>query len=153
MASNVIKGTNQKLGIALNDRLIIRNKRYIINNFTTDLTTGEANFELITDYRGVDAASSVGYRFATNSDVKTDRGALVFNNTIYLNDNDGVAILSSDNFLTFESTTYYHTEDINLEITVPYNGTGVDRFGTVMIEYIKDGVISNEIIIVEQTAI
>ena len=37
--------------LKLNDRLIIRDKRYLINTFTTDLTTGEVQFELITDNR------------------------------------------------------------------------------------------------------
>jgi hypothetical protein len=37
--------------LKLNNRVIIRDKRYIINSFTTDLTTGEASFELITDLR------------------------------------------------------------------------------------------------------
>lgn len=37
--------------LELNDRLIIRDKRYIINSFTTDLTTGEVDFELINDFR------------------------------------------------------------------------------------------------------
>ena len=37
--------------LKLNNRIIIRDKRYIINSFTTDLTTGEASFELITDLR------------------------------------------------------------------------------------------------------
>ena len=37
--------------IKLNDRLIIRDKRYLINTFTTDLTTGEVQFELLTDFR------------------------------------------------------------------------------------------------------
>ena len=35
----------------LNDRVIIRDKRYVINKFTTDLTTGEVDFELLTDFR------------------------------------------------------------------------------------------------------
>jgi hypothetical protein len=35
----------------LNDRLVIRDKRYTINSFTTDLTTGEASLELINDFR------------------------------------------------------------------------------------------------------
>ena len=42
--------------LKLNDRLIIRDKRYIINSFTTDLTTGEVDFELLNDFR---VASSV----------------------------------------------------------------------------------------------
>lgn len=37
--------------LKLNDSLIIRDKRYIINTFTTDLTTGEVQFELLTDQR------------------------------------------------------------------------------------------------------
>jgi hypothetical protein len=37
--------------LKLNDRIIIRGKRYIIQSFTTDLTTGEVDFLLITDFR------------------------------------------------------------------------------------------------------
>ena len=37
--------------IKLNDRLIIRDKRYIINTMKVDLTTGEVDFELINDFR------------------------------------------------------------------------------------------------------
>jgi hypothetical protein len=39
--------------LKVNDRVIIRDKRYIINQFTTDLTTGEVNFELLTDFRTI----------------------------------------------------------------------------------------------------
>jgi hypothetical protein len=38
-------------GLQLNDRLIIRDKRYIINSMQSNLTTGEVNFELILDFR------------------------------------------------------------------------------------------------------
>jgi hypothetical protein len=38
--------------IKLNNRLIIRDKRYIINNMKIDLTSGEVDFELINDFRG-----------------------------------------------------------------------------------------------------
>jgi hypothetical protein len=37
--------------LKLNDRIIIRGKRYIIQSFTTDLTTGEVDFTLVTDFR------------------------------------------------------------------------------------------------------
>jgi hypothetical protein len=154
MASNVIKGTNQKLGIALNDRLIIRNKRYIINNFTTDLTTGEANFELITDYRGVDAASSVGYRFATYSDVQTDKETIDFETVIYLNDYDSFGIKGAMSFLSYPTTGFQEYGDFLLPITIPENTTGLDRYDEVGIEYYKDGVLQvTESIIVFQTAI
>jgi hypothetical protein len=39
--------------LKLNDRVIIRDKRYLINSFTTDLTTGFASFELLTDLRDI----------------------------------------------------------------------------------------------------
>jgi len=37
--------------LKLNNRLIIRDKRYIINNMKIDLTSGEVDFELINDLR------------------------------------------------------------------------------------------------------
>jgi hypothetical protein len=38
-------------GLKLNDRVIIRDKRYTINSYTTDLTTGEVDLELLNDFR------------------------------------------------------------------------------------------------------
>jgi len=43
----------QLLNLKLNDRIVIRDKRYVINQFTTDLTTFESDFELIQDFRSV----------------------------------------------------------------------------------------------------
>jgi hypothetical protein len=37
--------------LRLNDRLVIRDKRYIINSMQSNLTTGEVNFQLILDFR------------------------------------------------------------------------------------------------------
>jgi hypothetical protein len=39
--------------LKLNDRVVIRDKRYIINTFTTDLTTGEVQLNLLTDFRAI----------------------------------------------------------------------------------------------------
>ena len=39
--------------LKVNDRVIIRDKRYIINQFTTNLTSGEVQFELLTDFRTI----------------------------------------------------------------------------------------------------
>lgn len=38
-------------GLKLNDRLIIRDKRYIINDMQSNLTTGDVNFSLYLDFR------------------------------------------------------------------------------------------------------
>lgn len=37
--------------IKLNDCLIVRDKKYLINSFTTDLTTGVVDFDLLTNFR------------------------------------------------------------------------------------------------------
>lgn len=41
------------LKLRLNDRIVIRDKRYIINQYTTDLNTFEVDFELIQDFRSI----------------------------------------------------------------------------------------------------
>jgi hypothetical protein len=38
-------------GLKLNDRVVIRDKRYVINSFTTDLTSGVIDLDLLTDFR------------------------------------------------------------------------------------------------------
>lgn len=39
--------------LKLNDRVVIRDKRYTINSFTTDLTTGEVSLDLLNDFRTI----------------------------------------------------------------------------------------------------
>ena len=48
---SAILPTSLLTSLKLNDRIIIRDKRYLINTMTTDLTTGEVQFELLTDFR------------------------------------------------------------------------------------------------------
>jgi len=137
LSSNVKNSAGVNLGIQLNDRLIIRNKRYIINNITTDLTTGEANLELITDYRGLNAASSVGYKFASLQLVQVDKTAQVVNEIIYLNDYDKFSLKGAENFLSYTPTSDNKT-DISLVVTIPAN-SGADRIDRIGIEYYKNG--------------
>ena len=135
LSSNVIDSNGQTLGIALNDRLIIRDKRYIINSFTTDLTTKEAEFELITDYRGFDAASSVGYKFASLEDIPTDKDLLDIDLEIYLNDYDYFEVKGKSSFITCALSS--NTNDITLPVTITENTSGVDRSGAIEIVYYK----------------
>jgi hypothetical protein len=46
-------------GLKLNDRLVIRDKRYIINSMQSNLTTGEVNFQLILDFRPMVNATQI----------------------------------------------------------------------------------------------
>ena len=45
--------------LRLNDRLIIRDKRYIINEMKSNLTTGEVNFSLYLDFRPMDGGKPI----------------------------------------------------------------------------------------------
>ena len=153
LASNVIDSSGNTLGIALNDRLVIRDKKYIINSFTTDLTTKEASFELITDYRGADAANSVGYRFASFENIQTDKEELILDIEIYLNDYESFDIKASTDFLSYTHTSNNKT-DVTLKVTVPANATAVDRLGGIVLEYKRNGAtVNTQYIFITQTAI
>lgn len=151
LSSNITNYYGKKLGIYLNDRLIIRDKRYIINNFTTDLTTGEATFELITDYRGINAASTVGYKFASNMATNIDNTNQDFKITIYKNDYDYFTLKAALNFLNYTPTSNNY-EDYILDINAPQNTSGVDRNDSIGIEYYSNGVLqTTEYIYITQT--
>ena len=58
--------------IRLNNRLIIRDKRYIINNMKIDLTSGEVDFELINDSRTLTQAPAPTMADYSLEDYTTD---------------------------------------------------------------------------------
>jgi len=72
--------------LKLNDRLVIRDKRYLINTFTTDLTTGEVQFELLTDNREVPDTDIVLNLDAGNTKSYTGTGTLWNDLSEYSND-------------------------------------------------------------------
>jgi hypothetical protein len=152
LGSTVINSNGIPLGIALNDRLVIRNKRYLINSFTTDLTTGETDLELLTDYRGVDAASTVGYRYASMQEIQTDAKELTFDLEIYLNDYDYFEVKAKTAFITC-TLSGNNKNDITLPVTITENTTGVDRTGTIQLVYYRGTTQKDEYIIVTQTGI
>ena len=141
LGSTTTNGFGRKLGLKLNDRLIIRDKRYIINSFTTDLTTGETDFELLNDYRGANAASTIGYRFSSSDDVRTDNTEQTFDYLIYKNEYDSFNILPQDptGFVKYVDVTDC-VEDTALEVIIDPNTTGLERTGTIGLEYFQNGV-------------
>ena len=58
--------------LKLNNRLIIRDKRYIINNMKIDLTSGEVEFELINDSRILTQAPAPAIADYSDTDYTTD---------------------------------------------------------------------------------
>jgi len=63
--------------LKLNDRLIIRDKRYIINDFKTKLTTGETTFNLLNDFIPIQPESN--YRETEDGNLRNVEGFFLTN--------------------------------------------------------------------------
>jgi hypothetical protein len=141
LGSTTTDGFGRKLGLKLNDRLIIRDKRYIINSFTTDLTTGETDLELLNDYRTADAATTVGYRFSSSDVIRVDNTEKEVEYLIYKNEYDSFNILPQDpaGFVKYVDVTDC-VEDTALTAIIEPNTSGVERTGSIGLEYFQNGV-------------
>lgn len=120
------------LDLKLNDRIIIRDKRYIINQYTTDLTTFESDFELIQDFRSL--------YFNNSGAFNTDRLAktLTFNTT----SKEPLTWTEQTSSGLIQSITNQNTY-VNVE--VKENVSGVKRTATLISKL-------GDIIIIEQNA-
>ena len=141
LGSTTTDGFGRKLGLKLNDRLIIRDKRYIINSFTTDLTTGETDLELLNDYRTADAATTVGYRFSSSDVIRVDNTEKEVEYLIYKNEYDSFNILPQDpaGFVKYVDVSDC-VEDTALTAIIDPNTSGVERTGSIGLEYFQNGV-------------
>ena len=87
-------------GLQLNDRLVIRDRRYIINEMKTNLTTGDVDLQLILDFRPVINSTT------PNPKVSTSGGSV--NYTVNLPNNAVSARLACANpSVTFSSSILY----------------------------------------------
>ena len=57
--------------LALNDKIVIRDKRYIINSYQTELTTGETSFELMSDFRTITLGATTTTSTTTSTTTTT----------------------------------------------------------------------------------
>lgn len=127
--------------LKLNDRLIIRDKRYIINEMKSNLRNGDVNFSLYLDFRPVRPEQIISEN--TNAAVC---------NTYLIDLPNGCtsATLSSvTSGVTFSANPV--TSDSFVNICIPANGTGLERTITILISYtFKDGsTASNNIYIIQ----
>lgn len=105
-------------GLRLNDRLIIRDKRYIINDMKTNLTTGEVDFSLYLDFRPM--INKIPFY-----NVPTSGGSVV--TAINLPNGGGTAVLTpSSSDLVLSETTL--TTSSNVTITTPAASAGTAFF-------------------------
>lgn len=121
--------------IKMNDKLIYKDKKYTINNFTSDLTTQETSFELITDFRPI--WGQEGSRFTTqeiftlSADAQDIKVTLFKGNDEYFN----VFYNGVDLFDSYE--------DLTFNLSVPINSTGNIKSTQIEVNYYNDAVISS----------
>jgi hypothetical protein len=99
--------------LQLNDRLIIRDKRYLINEMQSDLTTGDVDFTLINDFAQVKPIMLVNTPTGTGN---TLRFAILFTNGASV-----VDITKSANASNVTLSNAKFTAEGYLDVTVPIN--------------------------------
>lgn len=99
--------------LQLNDRLIIRDKRYMINEMQSDLTTGDVSFTLINDFAPVTPIKLVDTPTGTEN---TLRFAILFPNG-----SDTIDITKSANASNVTLSNPKFTSEGYLDVTVPIN--------------------------------
>ena len=119
--------------LKLNNRIIIRDNRYIINSFTTDLTTGETSFELINDYRVLDF-NSVGYRFANIELLNVDNTAQEFQLDLFLGMFKQFSIKTLSGFIS-SPTSGVQYQDTSIIVTITANATAAERTENITVTY------------------
>lgn len=114
------------IDIKLNDRIIIRDKRYTINKMTTDLTSGETTMELLTDYRVGEVP--IGNRYSLESFYEVDNTAQTIEAMLLLSDWEKIILETPDEgWISYTLGTKFDNETINVSISA--NATGSERIG------------------------
>lgn len=114
--------------LQLNDRLIIRDKRYIINEISTDLTKGDVNLVLINDFRDV---------INNSQGVGVDGGEVLIDFNM---PNGGISTTftgSTGTTVTPTTTTTSTTVSVTVPSTTNYKKTRITEDGSTRVdEYI-----------------
>jgi len=123
--------------LKLNDRVVLKNKRYSINTMTIDAETKETNFELLSDFR-VLTDEVLEFRTSNIQAAILDNTAQSLQLQIYLNNQDLWRSKVATGFLlgTYSSGGNIYKDGL-LSVSVPINTTGIDREDEVLIEYYK----------------
>jgi len=114
------------IDIKLNDRIIIRDKKYTINKLTTDLTSGETTLELLTDYRSGEVP--IGNRFAFEPFYEVDNREQTIEVLLLRNVSPVISLQASlYGWIDYIPTDYYN--DTTIRVDISQNTTGSQRIG------------------------
>lgn len=117
--------------IKLNDKLIYKDKKYIINQYTTDLTTGEVDLELVTDFREISSSTTGSGRFALKQTFNIDNTAQNLEITIQKLNSEYYDVQYDDT--SFDSSGNY--ADGTFIVPIDDNTTGDTVFKQIEITY------------------
>jgi hypothetical protein len=127
--------------IQLNDRLVIRDKRYIINDIKMELTTGEATLTLYNDFRDINLQN---YRIV---DSGLNVVLFIF---VYREGNDSATITRTPVGMTLSTNTINWVGDDRepkvVAGTVSVNTSGLPRKFTVTTTYVNGSQLFNYVI-------
>jgi hypothetical protein len=127
--------------LQLNDRLIIRDKRYIINDIKTELTSGEATLTLYNDFRDINLQN---YRIVDNG------LHIVFFVVWFRPGNNSATITRTPTGLTLSTSSVTwadgDTEPKVVAGTVTPNTSGLPRRFTISMNYVNGAKVINYII-------
>jgi len=98
--------------LSLNDRLVIRDKRYVINEIKSDITSGEVDLTLISDYRPM-------INDVENIVVPSTGGTVTKTIFVPTSWTESVDIATTTSGVTFSTTNV--TTTTNVDITLPAN--------------------------------
>lgn len=107
--------------LKLNDRVIIKDKRYLINSISSELTGGKVQLELINDFRPVKNANG-WLNFVESSGGNVTVGVGV-GSTV-----QSVSLSTVASGVTFSTSTF--TADTNVVVSVPTNSDPIIEFTT-----------------------
>jgi hypothetical protein len=118
--------------LQLNDRLIIRDKRYIINDIKLELTSGEATLSLYNDFRDI----SLG-----TVDL-VDNGINFISLRVPYREGNQSAVITSDPptigiIVPNQTWAVGNVETKQVTLVVPVNTTGLDRQWIVTVTYVN----------------
>ena len=102
-------------GLKLNDRLVIRDKRYIINSMQSNLTTGEVNFQLILDFRPMVNATQIPNVGVDGGDIQV---AIDF-----VNDTYSALITCTNTDVTISPSEIFAPQFVRVNIPAGASGT------------------------------
>lgn len=137
--------------IKLNDRVVIRDKKYTINTMKSNLITGEVDFELLTDYRTIGSVQ-IGARYSFEDNYVVDKTAQDLEIMVLTNGATQVKPLTpTEAWLSYGTLTQYDNNFV-IVVSIASNGTLAERQGNLVLEYDYNGTIENILIPITQDA-